>query len=681
MTATILEIATALKVSDRAIRKRAKQQDWTPTGEKVRGGGNIYALDSLPLSDAERKQVEKSLVNKKLDDAIEDVPEVVCALPTKTSTVIAEIQKKQLPAETSLAGWQRRTMEARLAILQYVDQGARVASVNKAVDRIVALAKDGELPEHIQQMVPIANARSGGDLGKQTLSRRTIFRWRSDLQSLGMVALAPREVVRNDMPAWGPALLKVWRQPQKPSLSEAVRQLRDNDIDVNYGQARRFLQKVGEVEKNKGRMGPKEIKAIKPFRRRDTSNLLPGDIYAADGHTFDAEVAHPDHGRPFRPEITMIIDVCTRMVTGWSVGLAESSLETLDALRMACEQIGPPAILYCDNGSGYKNQMMTAPGTGLMARLGIEMKHSIPYNSQARGIIERPHRSILVRTAKRLPTYIGDSMDRDAKQVAFKNTRSSGELLVEWPDFIRLVNAAIEEYHNAPHSGLPKFRDEEGRKRHYTPAEYWQLKAVKDMVVPANELPDLYHPQETRKVNRGEIRLYSNIYYSRDLEQWHGDEVLVAYNVHDAGKVWVRDQDQRLICIADLDGNKSDFMPKPVVEQGRDRRAAGRYKRLERKMEEIELERTGGQRSVDIEITPEQEEQRKALEIEMAEASNVVEIPTDDVGRYRLWCQMEKRIAQGEVLGDEEQRFFDAFRKSDYWRVSREIEQDLAIAK
>ena len=47
---------------------------------------------------------------------------------------------------------------------------------------------------------------------------------------------------------------------------------------------------MGNVAVEQGRMGPREIKATKPFVRRDTSKLWPGDIYMADGHAFDAEV-------------------------------------------------------------------------------------------------------------------------------------------------------------------------------------------------------------------------------------------------------------------------------------------------------------------------------------------------------------------------------------------------------
>ena len=57
------------------------------------------------------------------------------------------------------------------------------------------------------------------------------------------------------------------------------------------------------------------------LRKRDTSNYKP--LGVCDGHSFKAKVAHPAHGRPFKPEICAIIDAATRVVVGWSTGLTE----------------------------------------------------------------------------------------------------------------------------------------------------------------------------------------------------------------------------------------------------------------------------------------------------------------------------------------------------------------------
>lgn len=112
-----------------------------------------------------------------------------------------------------------------------------------------------------------------------------------------------------------------------------------------YSQAYRFInEKMGNVEAQRGRMGSRELKNLKPFIRRDTEQLLPTDVYTADGHCFDAEVAHPMHGKAFRPEITAIMDVATRRMVGWSIDLAESGWAVLDAVRMSACRCGIPAI-------------------------------------------------------------------------------------------------------------------------------------------------------------------------------------------------------------------------------------------------------------------------------------------------------------------------------------------------
>jgi len=69
--------------------------------------------------------------------------------------------------------------------------------------------------------------------------------------------------------------------------------------------------------------------------------------------------------------------------------------------------------------------------------------------------------------------------------------------------------------------------------------------------------------------------------------------VNVAYDIHDAGQVWVRDWEERLICTAKFEGNKRDFYPVPVVEKARNDRMQRRLKTKQLQIEEIELEARG----------------------------------------------------------------------------------------
>ncbi|MDR2220681.1 MAG: DDE-type integrase/transposase/recombinase, partial [Methylobacillus sp.] len=405
----------------------ADRENWPRQNRAGRGGGFEYQPPATILKLIREHTVQKMVQSAK----VEHVPTTLINVPASIPT-------------TDLKDWQRSTAEARAAICAEVKRLADIGGTTKAVKTMINLAALGRLPEHLQCLVPVANAKAGAD-GKRTLSRTSIYRWLAESAAGGVGKLSPKQRTTSRIPAWAPYFLGLFQQPQKPSIQYCLEKL-PNILPAgvplpSYGQASRFIKKMSNVDAQRGRMGNREIKSIRPFVRRDTTQMWPGDAYTADGHTFDAEIAHPAHGKPFRPEITTIIDVATRRAVGWSAGLAESTWAVLDALRHACINGGIAAIFYVDNGSGYKNAAMASETTGFMARLGITLSHSLPYNSQARGIIERSHKTIWVRGAKTMPTYMGAAMDCEAKQTAYKVTRADIKLvgtsraLMSWTEF------------------------------------------------------------------------------------------------------------------------------------------------------------------------------------------------------------------------------------------------------
>jgi len=576
----------------------------------TRGRGGIrreYAPPALIMAAIKDQVVIRALTQSAPASAAAVIPSG-SPLPPASAASTAMTVATQAGA---LKDWQKRTAEARAAILREVDRIAQIVGREKAIMKVVIMAQDGTLPEHLAQLVPVANARAGRD-GKRTLSRRTIYDWFKAYQPAAagvnaVDALAPKDqhaVVR--IPAWATDLMVEYQRPQKPSLAWAVEQVAAKhglDKDALYHRARRLLGKMGNVELQAGRMGPRDLKNIKPFVRRDSGMLWPADVYTADGHTFDAEIAHPAHGKPFRPEVTTVLDVATRRAVGWSVDLAESGLAVLDALRHACEIGGIPSAFYVDNGSGYKNALMSQPGIGMSSRLGFTMTHSIAYNSQARGVIERAHQTLWVRAAKELPTYIGATMDAQAKQKVHKLTRRDvvlagrSKYLMPFNDFIAFCNDKIATYNNRPHRSLPMVFDPTlGRRRHMSPNEAWEH-GVKEgaqlVTVTKAEARELFRPQREAKVLRGEIRLFNNLYFAQELTEYHGDVVRVAYDIHDGDQVWVYDQQGRFICTAGFEANKRAYFSESFLERAARKRADGRARRLEAKLQEVRLEQQG----------------------------------------------------------------------------------------
>lgn len=580
---TLGEIAEAIGAHKTSALRRADKETWPFEEVAGRGGKKrYYPLANLP---------------KDIRDAIQQHQMQQVLAP---ATVPAEKPAIIQPA-TLLTDKQRAERDARHSVLAIIGrlQAQSRCSREAAMTTMLTMARVGKLEPGQDAQLRLARDPRGR-AGDGYPSIRTLKRW------LSADDLAPKIIQKSQkVPAWAPALMKLYGQPQKPSLAWCIEQLPKHlasSVDMpSYHQANRFLKKMGAVERQRGRILDREIKSILPFVRRDSSMMWPGDCYTADGHTYDAEVAHPRHGRPFRPELTSVLDIATRKCVGWSAGLAESTWAVLDAQRHAVETHGICALWYVDNGSGYTNAMQETEVIGFADRLGMTITHSLPYNSQARGVEERSHQSIWVRSAKELPTYMGADMDQQAKQKVFKITRKdikavgTSALLMSWIDFLKHCEDTVAAYNNRPHRSLPKIADPtSGKRRHQTPSEAWQSGLNEGWVptlVTADEAEDLFRPYVYATVVRGEIRLFNNRYFSHELEEWHGEKVRVGYDLHDGQRVWVRDQDGRLICLAEFEANKRAYFPNSALDHAADKRAARREKNLERHLEEVREER------------------------------------------------------------------------------------------
>ncbi len=261
-----------------------------------------------------------------------------------------------------------------------------------------------------------------------TVKRATIYNWFKARDEKGVAALSPvpPKVARELPPEFG-AFLKFYAIPSKPSASDALGEYHkaNPNSELTLHQVRYILRnRMNNIEKNVGREGLLTLRSRLPYVTRTTEDMWPTTIYTADGKTFDAEIADPVTWRPIRPEITTILDVVTRRVVGTALSRAENTIAVTEALRNSCIAGGIPAIFYVDRGPGYKNKHFDADVGGLMGRLGITKMHAAPYGSQAKGRIERPNATIWDVLAKRLPTYIGKDMDKEAGQLVHKRTRA-----------------------------------------------------------------------------------------------------------------------------------------------------------------------------------------------------------------------------------------------------------------
>lgn len=602
---TFQDFYTAQEIADAA--KRLKVGSVPHTKRRVNDFARREGWNELPSNLCRQRagreggggrEYHFSLLPDVLQAALQGEHRTDIVLADQQERKALEVARREKLTTADLSARQREVMNARSAILTAIEahQIAAGMSQRQAIRAFLRAPEEFDVVDHT---LVTANDRANAS---REISLRTIQRW-FEKREIGVASLAPLPTKeKQDMPSWFWQFLRFYAQPQKPCLSEALARYKDalpaNVTPPNYDQVRRLLARLGNVERHRGREGSLTLKSRMAYVMRSTADLLPTCIFTADGKTFDAEVSHPIHGQPFRPEITSIVDVATRRCVGFSVGLAENSHDVADALRHACETNGIPAIFYVDRGPGFRNEALDNHLTGLTERLGITKLHSLPYNSQARGIIERFNGSVWNPLAQSFATYIGETMDRQAKQRVFKETRrdlkriGTSRLLPSFKEFVDACNNAIVAYNARPHSSLPD---------RMSPDQYWQyhLSAGFEIVpVLDGERDDLFRPYVKRRTRRAQIEWNTNSYFHLDLEEFHGEDVLVGYDIHDASKVWVREIERRdgeermgrLICVAIFEGNKQRYVPLTMERAAVEKRATTRAKRLKDKLAVVEAE-------------------------------------------------------------------------------------------
>lgn len=664
-TAEELAGLPGLPKSTSGVWRLIQREGWTWRERQGRGGGREYHQVWLPAA-AKQALLERSLREAGIGEA-----DVHAELPAP-------------PPAPHLSETEAQVRAARLRILHEIDLRAGRRGLGQAEEAFIAAYAAGELAPDLQALVDQANARRRG------LSRRTIRRWRTEAAARGADALVPKDSAarrREASPPWLYAFMKVYARPTKPSVAQVYEALQDELSLPTLRTVQRQVAALGTIARHRGRMGPRELKTLRAYTVRTTAELLPGDVYVPDGHCADFEVQHPGHGRAFRPEIVTFIDVKTRRVAGWSAGIAESAWLVTDALRRACCDSGIPAIVYSDNGGGFVNEELCATATGLLDRLGILPKNSLPYASQARGVIERAH-DLWVRAGRTLPAFVGKDMDREARQIAFRRGRRDIEetgrsrVLMPWEEFLAWADQQVAAYNARPQGGLPRVRDRaDGPLRHMSPDEAWQ-QHLDDGWAPVTPTQEeriyLFRPHALRVVDRAQVRINGQVYFSAALEagDWHGRTVQVAYDVRDPARVWVKDEDGRFICTAARVANHAPYFAKNVIEMAREKRAAARLQRLERSADEVRAEAGLAPPAPRVvQLTPEQDlAHQRLVERMAAPAEPRPEPESREDGWYREAKRMEGRLAAGELVTDEDRDWLQQMQRTP-WYQAREADR------
>lgn len=449
---------------------------------------------------------------------------------------------------------------------------------NNAVALILVRYQEHRLPTYVSKAME-ASAKTG----RGAPTRSTICEWcKLYKQAHDIADLLPDHKGRVVESAtwWGPALEYYNVPGSKPDMSAVYRHLTEVDaFAVTYDQVRHYLSSVPAMlgRNSPARIGKNLYRLTeKAYIRRSTENALAGDVYVADGYRADVYLAHPVTGDIWRPELTVSMDMRSRFIVGWRADEHEGTIAVQNMWAETFARWGHvPPMLYVDNGSGYKNKLMSDEVVGFYSRAGIQqIIHAIPGNPHGKGWIERFFRIVKDDFLKlwRPQFYCGGDMASEVLQRTVREVKAGRLQPPTFAEFVTDFNAWLDRYHNRPHP----------EDKNVTRAELWgQLVPIPTHAT----LPELKRQAVTLTVRRAQIQHGKRTYGHPDLIAFNGQKMVLEYDLMDDDVAVIRNEQGRWICDAHLT-KRIDAIAVNRLEEKRQGRADDAIKRLSAKMDE-----------------------------------------------------------------------------------------------
>jgi putative transposase len=498
-------------------------------------------------------------------------------------------QMSDLPAALNPDPWACAGDEARRVaglreslILPLVDLVNGGASINHAAALLKSQLDAGTAELRTKHLV----AMLAGDAVVDAMSVPTLKRWLSGYIKGGKNALLPKHTgrVRQDY-GWEVRAVALYNIPGKPGYADvASRLIQEGFKEATESRVKRYLKNLPATL---GKLSPARIGkhlhqlTRQKFQRRSLEEVLIGEIYAGDGHTSDCYVAHPNTGKPYRPELTAFIDIKSGYLAGWWMSESESTVSTMFALSHAMRMFNHvPAWVYVDRGPGYRARLLSDESTGFYSRFDIGLIGALPGNPHGKGWIERFFRTVRDKHDKFFAggdVYCGDDMAPETNRRLSADLAMGRRKLPSLKSYVDSFTNWLEHYHNQPQDKL------DGR----TPAQVWA--GLKPVPVELS-MDAIARPREECMVGRQTVRLHNRFYYAEALALFDAQKMDVEYDLHHDSHVWIFDKKGRFIVEARL-ASTIGVLPTSRLEEGRDRRLAGQLKRLQRKVDEATTRR------------------------------------------------------------------------------------------
>jgi len=549
---TTSQLAEALDISQRMIRKRASKELWI-IQTRVKIGGNTYDLDTISLSKEERHKVRAYLATC----AIPTLP--VPTYPTEAEpphlACIDTFPLKQQPARP-LPEQKKRLALAKFELVRlyliHLQKAGRKRKTH-ARDEFIILYQAGQWPE-LREL-----------LGE--VSWKTIESWKLKIKGNGdpfsladtrgghqrgmtKVTQEQAEIMRN-----------LAYQPNKIRISSVVRwaqmAMRNRGIDsLSDTTCRRFIERLRDADYplwTFQREGEQALENKCGYTiERDWDLIEVGDLVTADGHVLNFEVINPGTGKPCRPTLILWYDCKSNMPLGWELMPTENTAAIHSALRRAILFLGKvPRVAYLDNGRAFKGKHFTGAKdfdngqiTGLYARLGIATTFAWPYHGQSK-TVERFFGTLLEMESI-LPTYTGNSITNKPARL-HRGERLHRKL---WDRFGGNVSLTIDQAHSILAAWFDEYatRPQRGHLKGKSPKEVFD--AGRGPGVDQEQLAELMMSVELRSISKQGVRMFGLFYYHPAL-YGRREPVVVRYDIQNQESLYLYEKNGAFICQAE----------------------------------------------------------------------------------------------------------------------------------
>ena len=261
---------------------------------------------------------------------------------------------------------------------------------------VSARLSHGDRQAHFEQAAKRRYEMPGGKL--VTLSPRTIESWYSAHKHGGLEALLPN--TRSDCnrsraiaPELAELILRAKREKPRRSINRIIR----------------MLERAGAVKKDElarssvHRLLKAASISARPVRgpsaeRRSFLAEHAGDLWIGDALHGPIVVA-PD-GKLCKSYLLSLLDNATRFIVHSYFALSEDAAAHEYALKQALLKYGLPRAYYVDRGAAYKAKSLRQ----ICAELGMYLLHTDPGDCEAKGCIERWHRTWREEVGDELPS-------------------------------------------------------------------------------------------------------------------------------------------------------------------------------------------------------------------------------------------------------------------------------------